>query len=66
MMSKIDECTENELYDLLASLDVTYEELRKKQPTVDELKKMYRLMLAQQLKEWREAKKYTEKMRALR
>lgn len=66
MMSKIDECTENELYDLLASLDVTYEELRKKQPTVDELKKMYRLMLAQQLKEWREAKKYSEKMRALR
>lgn len=66
MMSKIDECTENELYDLLASLDVTYEELRKKQPTVDELKKMYRLMLAQQLKEWREAKKYSEKMQALR
>jgi DNA polymerase sigma len=65
-MPRIDECTEGELYDLLASLDVAYEELGKKQHTLEELRSIYRKMLAQQLQEWRGAKKYAVKMRALR
>jgi hypothetical protein len=50
----VDKLTASQLRDLLASLEVDVDKLLEFGPSILELKKRYRKMLAQQLREFRE------------
>lgn len=50
---KIDDCSAEQLYDLLASLDVNVEKFLEKSPSIDVLRGKYRRMLSRQLKDFR-------------
>ena len=51
--SLIDDCTKEEMYQVLAALVVNVDELREKDPSLADLKTYYRMMLACQLKDWK-------------
>jgi hypothetical protein len=50
----IDKLTQREICDLLASLEVDVDKLLQFRPSIIELKKQYRKMLAHQLREFRD------------
>jgi hypothetical protein len=60
---RIDECTKQQMYDLLACLDVQIEKMIADGWTVRELRKEYRVMLTKQLKDWRQGKEYFNSIR---
>ena len=60
---RIDECTKQQMYDLLACLDVPIENMIADGWTVRELRKEYRKMLARQLRDWQEGKEYFNSIR---
>lgn len=49
----IDNCTKEQLYQVLSTLIVNIEELREKDPSVPELRVLYRTMLTRQLRDWK-------------
>jgi hypothetical protein len=51
--AKIDDCTEDQLYDLLASLDVNIEKYMEKSASIIVLREKYRKMLRRQLRDFR-------------
>jgi hypothetical protein len=60
---RIDECTKQQMYDLLACLDVPIEKMIADSWTVGELRKEYRIMLTRQLRDWRQGKDYFNSIR---
>ena len=60
---RIDECTKQQMYDLLACLDVPIEKMIADGRTVRELRKEYRAMLTRQLRDWRQGKEYFNSLR---
>ena len=60
---RIDECTKQQMYDLLACLDVPIEKMIADGWTVSDLRNEYRTMLARQLKDWRQGKDYFNSLR---
>jgi hypothetical protein len=50
----IDDCTKEQMYQVLAALIVNVDELRGKNPSLADLRTYYRMMLACQLKDWKE------------
>ncbi|MGI0019831.1 MAG: hypothetical protein ACREAY_05125 [Nitrososphaera sp.] len=59
----IDECTKQQMYDLLASLDVQIEKMIADGWTVAQLREEYRAMLARQLRDWNLRKEYFNAIR---
>ena len=59
----IDECTKQQMYDLLACLEVPIENMIVEGLTIRELRKEYRAMLTRQLRDWRQGKKYFNSIR---
>jgi hypothetical protein len=51
--AKIDDCTEDQLYDLLASLDVNVEKYVEKSASIVVLREKYRKMLRRQLRDFK-------------
>lgn len=60
---RIDECTEEQMYDLLACLDVPIEKMIADGWTVAQLREEYRAMLTQQLRDWNMRKEYFNTIR---
>ena len=60
---RIDECTKQQMYDLLACLEVPIENMIAESWTVRELRKEYRAMLTRQLRDWRQGKEYFNSIR---
>lgn len=60
---RIDECTKEQMYDLLACLDVPVEKMIADDWTVAQLREEYRAMLARQLKDWNMRKEYFNTIR---
>ncbi|GEM_PF-6508763 len=50
---KIDDCSIEQLYELLASLDVNVEKFLERSPSIDVLRGKYRRMLSRQLRDFR-------------
>jgi hypothetical protein len=60
---RIDECTKQQMCDLLACLDVQIEKMIADGWTVAQLREEYRAMLARQLKDWNLRKEYFNAIR---
>lgn len=60
---RIDECTKEQMYDLLACLDVPIEKMIADGWMVAQLREEYRAMLARQLKDWNMRKEYFNTIR---
>jgi hypothetical protein len=56
---RIDDCTEEQMYQVLSTLMQDVDQLKEKQPSLDDLRRLYRLMLSRQLKDWKANKKYS-------
>ena len=59
----IDECTKQQMYDLLACLDAPIEKMIADKWTIAQLRKEYRDMLIRQLRDWRQGKDYFNSIR---
>lgn len=55
---RIDECTKEQMYDLLACLDVQIEKMVADGWTVAQLREEYRATLTRQLKDWNMREEY--------
>jgi hypothetical protein len=53
----IEDCTKEQLYEVLSALVINVDELRKKQPSLQDLRTYYRMLLACQLKDWKAGKR---------
>lgn len=53
----IDDCTKEQMYQVLAALVVNIEELREKDPPLADLRTYYRMLLACQLIDWKAGKR---------
>jgi hypothetical protein len=60
----IDNCTEEQMYQVLSALLEDVNQLREKEPSLDDLRRLYRLMLSRQLKDWKAGKQYAQGTRS--